>query len=190
MGKKKDDVKNGKIMLKNVRLSFPSLWETEIYNGDDTEKYAATFLIGKNEAQAKALKTAIKECAQEQFGTPLPKSLKNCLSDGDEKEYDGYADHYSVKATTKRRPLVIDRSRVPVMEDDNLVYAGCYVNALISLWAMDNKYGKRILANLEAIQFVRPGEPFGSGGVTPEAFDDLGHDVTHDEDLDDDDIPF
>jgi len=30
-----------KLILKDVRLSFPSLFETELYNGNDTGKYAA-----------------------------------------------------------------------------------------------------------------------------------------------------
>lgn len=36
-----------KVLLKNVRLSFPSLFKTEQYAGEDTGKFAATFLIPK-----------------------------------------------------------------------------------------------------------------------------------------------
>jgi hypothetical protein len=45
------------------------------------------------------------------------------------------------------------------------------------VWAQDNKYGKRINASLEAIQFVRHGEAFGAKPViAEEVFDDLGGD--------------
>jgi hypothetical protein len=81
-----------------------------------------------------------------------------------------------LKASTKRRPLVITRDKTPIVESDNIVYAGCYVNAIVSLWAQNNQYGKRINAQLDAVQFVRDGEPFGDGGVSPNEFDAFGDD--------------
>lgn len=168
------------IMLRNVRLSFPCLWETETYNGVDTEKFAATFLIAKDSPDAKAIQKAVLNAAEEKFGKPLPKGLKYCLMDGDEKETDGYAGHWYVKATTKRRPHVIDRDRTPLVEEDGKPYAGCYVNAMISLWVMDNQYGKRVLANLEGIQFAKDGEPFGNNNTASvlAAFEDISDEVS------------
>lgn len=173
-----------KIVLKEVRLSFPSLWETEKYNGEDTGKFTATFLVPKDDPQAKKLKGLITEVAQDKFGKPIPKTVKFCLVDGDEKEYDGYAGMWAIKASTKRRPVVIDRDKTPIVEADDKVYAGCYVNASIDFWAMDNKFGKRILANLNGIQFASEGDSFGGGG---NAMDDF--DAMDDGDLGDDD-PF
>jgi len=179
-----------KLILKNVRLSFPSLWSTEIYNGEDTEKFAATLLIPKEEKQVAKIKQVMKEAAEEKFGKSLPKSLKWCLSDGDEKEYDGYAGHYTIKATTKKRPTVVDSGKTPLIEDDNKIYAGCFVNASINIWVMDNQYGKRVLANLNGIQFVKDGPKFGSDNNALDDFDVLEND---DDDVDpfgDSDIPF
>lgn len=169
-----------KIILKNVRLSFPSLWCTEVYNGTDTEKYAATFLIPKDDKQAEVLKKAVVAAAEEKFGKPVPKSVKYCLVDGDDKEYGGYADHWAIKATTKRRPVVIDRDKTPLAEDDNKVYAGCYVNASIEIWVMDNQYGKRVLASLNGIQFAKDGEAFGASSSAMDDFDAL--DASEDDD--------
>lgn len=160
-----------KLFLKNVRLSFPSLWKTEVYNGTDTEKYTATFLISKDDPQVKSIKMALKSIAEEEFGTTLPKGLKYCLNDGDETEYNGYAGCYSLKASTKRRPVTIDGQKVPVTQDDNVIYAGCYVNASINFWVMDNQYGKRVLANLNGVQFSKDGESFVTGGS--DAMDDF-----------------
>lgn len=176
-----------KILLKNVRLSFPSLYETEIYNGEDTEKYAATFLISKSDtATIKKIKATIKSFAEDNFGKPIPKTVKTPLQDGDEKEYDGYADHFSMKAATKKRPVLVDRSKTPVAEDDNVFYAGCYVNASLSLWAMDNKYGKRVLVNLNGVQFFKDGEPFGAENDSLDDFEELESQDAED----DDDDPF
>ena len=155
-----------KIVLKNARLSFPSLFQTETYNGTDTEKYAATLLIDKNDPQVATIKDAMKAVATEKFGNNMPKSLKSCLQDGDEKEYDGYAGCIAIKATTKRRPVVIDGQKTPIIEEDDKIYAGCYVNASIDLWCMDNQYGKRVLASLNGVQFAADGDAFGNSSTS------------------------
>jgi len=162
-----------KIILNSVRLSFPSLWETEKYNGQDTGKFGATFLIKKDDPQAKILKDAVIQAAEAKFGKPIPKTVKYCLNDGDEKEYDGYEGHWAIKATTKRRPVVIDQSKTTIAEADNKIYAGCYVNASIDIWCMDNNYGKRVLASLNGIQFAKDGESFGVSGNAMDDFSEI-----------------
>lgn len=153
-----------KIIIKNARLSFPSLFEHEIYNNEDTGKFAATLLIPKDHPIVPTIEKAVQSAAEEKFGKPLPKGVKfQVLMDGDEKDYDGYEGHYSIKASTKKRPVLIERDKTPIVKDDKL-YAGCFVNASISIWVMDNKYGKKVLANLNAIQFFEDGDPL-SGGV-------------------------
>ena len=58
-----------KVMLKNVRLSFPSLFKTEQYAGEDTEKYAATFLIPKSDTKTvTAIEQACKAALVEKYG--------------------------------------------------------------------------------------------------------------------------
>lgn len=153
------------IMLKNVRLSFPSLFQTELYNGDDTGKYTSTFLLDK-EAHADTIaeiKKGMKEAAEAKFGKPIPKAIKYALRDGDEVDTDGYAGCYSLKAGTKKRPLTIDKSTTVVAEEDDVFYAGCYVNAKIDYWVQDNQWGKRVNCNLLAVQFIKDGEAFGTG---------------------------
>jgi len=44
------------------------------------------------------------------------------------------------------------------------------------LWAQNNQYGKRINAQLDGVQFVRDGDPFGDGAVGVDAFDVFGVD--------------
>lgn len=160
-----------KIKLTNVRLSFPSLFRKAVFNGDET-KFEATFLINKDSQadQIKTLQDAINEKLKTDLkGAKLPGD-KICLKDGDTIDYDGYAGHMSIKASNAKRPMVIDADKSPLVEDDNKLYAGCYVNAIIELWAQNNNYGKRINANLLGVQFARHGEPFGDG-VTVSADD-------------------
>jgi hypothetical protein len=174
-----------KMKLENVRLSFPSLFRKANFNGTET-KYEATFLIDKDK-QAK-LVAQIEKTIKDKIATDLKGAKigadKLCLRDGDEVEYDGYSGHMSLKASNKKRPLVIGKDKSPISEDDNVIYGGCYVNAIVELWAQDNQYGRRINANLLGVQFVRDGEAFSGGeSVGVDDFDDLA-------DGDDDDFEF
>jgi hypothetical protein len=160
-----------KIKLSNVRLSFPSLFRKAVFSGEET-KFEATFLLDKIAQADKiaeidaAIKLLIKDGLK---GAKLPAD-KICLRDGDDVEYAGYAGHMSIKASSSKRPMVLDRDRSPLAEDDNRLYAGCHVNAIIELWAQNNQWGKRINANLLGVQFFKDGEPF-SDGVTATADD-------------------
>lgn len=172
-----------KIVLKNARLSFPSLFETEQYNGQDTGKYAATFLIPKDSKQAKALKKAVKDAVTEKFGKDAPKKMKSALKDGDEVEYDGYEGMLAIKANTKKRPVLLNKDKSPIAEEDGVLYAGCYVNVSLEVYGLDNQYGKRVSCQLNGIQFAKDGEPFGNSNDTMGDFDELDDD-------DDEDNPF
>ena len=167
-----------KIMLKNVRLSFPSLFKTEWYAGADTEKFAATFLIPKSDTKTvTAIEQACKQALVEKYGEgKVPKGFKMPLVDGDDKEYQGYADHVCIKANTKKRPTLVNRDKTPIVEEDNILYGGCYVNASIDIWVMDNSYGKKVLASLNAIQFVKDGEAFGTKSEGADCFESLEDD--------------
>lgn len=164
-----------KIQLKAVRLSFPSLFQQATFSGESTGKYEATFVLDKKEhaKEIQLIQTQIDALMKETFKGKIP-SDKICLKDGDEAGRDEFSGKMTIKASTKKRPLVIDRDKTPITEDDNKVYAGCYVNAIVSLWAQANSYGKRINAQLDGVQFCRDGEPFGDSGISVDAFDAFG----------------
>lgn len=153
-----------KIKLQNVRLSFPSLFRKAVFSGEET-KFEGTFLLNKEEHTQKIaeIEIAIDSLIADKLKGAKLKADKICLKDGDDIEYDGYAGHMSIKASNAKRPMVLDRDRTPLSEDDNRPYSGCYVNAVLELWAQDNQYGKRINANLLGVQFFKDGQPFGDG---------------------------
>lgn len=170
-----------KIKLQDVRLSFPALFVAQRYNGEGTPKFRGTFLLDpdnpKHAKQIKTFKKAIEECAAEKWGKDWEKGkikLKGtCLKAQDEEltsdklvtetegdfreEFEGM---YLVAASESKRPSVVDDDKTPLAADDGKPYAGCYVTAILTLWAQDNKYGKRINANLIGVQFKKDGEPF------------------------------
>lgn len=166
-----------KVKLANVRLSFPSLFKMASFGGESTGKFEATFVLDKEEH------AEVLEQLRKHIDTLMKTELKGkvaadkiCLKDGDDLGRPEFEGKYTIKASTKKRPLVIDRDKTPLTEEDNKPYAGCYVNAIISLWAQNNQYGKRINAQLDGVQFHADGEPFGDGAIDVNEFDAFGGD--------------
>lgn len=164
-----------KIKLHNVRLSFPSLFRKAVFSGEET-KFEATFLLDKTEHadKIKEIQSLIDQMQKDTLKTKL-KEDKICLKDGDGIDYAGYDGKMSIKASSSKRPKIIDRDKSQLTEEDGRLYAGCYVNAVLELWAQNNQWGKRINANLLGVQFFKDGEPFADGVVaTDDDFDAFG----------------
>lgn len=163
---------NYKFKLKNVRLSFPSIFKRSEFNGQEG-KFEATFLINKEQQEdlIKEIEAKIALIQKDNKAKVSPDKI--CFKDGNFVDYDGYEGHMSIKAGANRRPTVIDRDKTPLVEDDGKPYAGCYVNAVLELWYQDNSYGKRVNCNLLGIQFSKDGDSFGAGDTdVTDDFDD------------------
>jgi len=125
----------------------------------------------------------------------LPKAMqfssKNALKDGDEGDYEPNKGKYTIKAMKrKNRPTTLGRDGSPVVAEDagdlstdpdkegiartGIFYPGAIVNAVVSLWIMDGPSGQWIGCNLEAVRFVRDGEPLtGAGRMSDDDAADL-----------------
>lgn len=205
------------IALAAVRLSFPDIWRAKAIKPKGKEegeaKFSAQFLLDKEKHtdQIKSVKTGILETAiakfckegaspkeaKAQIGDMIAKGkLHICLHEGNTKEYEGYNDsNMFLSSSSKLRPRIFARDgRTPLAEEDGKPYAGCYVNAIVRLWAQDNQFGKRINAELMGIQFVSDGEPFGAAPLADDAFPDLDEGKRQTsaavEADDDDEVPF
>ena len=156
------------IKLKNVRLSFPSVFEHGSFGGESTGKYEATFLLPKSDE--KTYKEIMAEIEAVKGKTKIP-SDKVCIKDGDETDDEHAQGHWIIKTANKNRPTLVDRQGHPVTKEDNEVnpmfFGGATVNAIISFWKQDNSYGKRINGNLAGIQYV-------SGDIAEDGFGDTG----------------
>lgn len=169
------------IKIQNVRLSFPALFEPK-KGPEETSKpaYSATFILDKktNAADIKAINDAIDLLVKEAFKGKRPPKV--CLRDGSEKpDLDGYGPGVVfLSARNAQRQMVVDNMKLPMEATDTRMHAGCYVNAVIRLWAQDNKFGKRINASLGPVQFFRSGQPFGEKAVDAnEVFDAIPGDA-------------
>ena len=164
------------IKMQNVRLSFPNLFQTSTFGSDDTGKYDATFILDKKDHKEtiKEIQADMQALADEKFKGKLPPDDKLCLKDGDDTLREELHGAYSIKASTKKRPMVLNRDKTPIIEEDNLIYAGCRVNAIVNLWLQDNKFGKRINCSLDGVQFCAHDDPFGAPPIDADEFDAFG----------------
>jgi hypothetical protein len=117
-----------KVVLTNVRLSFPHLFTPQAGTDGGEPKYNATFIVEPGSVNAKALAAAVSAVAKEKWAD---------------------------KATA----------------------------TLTDVWPQDNAYGKRVIASLKGVQFVKNGDAFSGGAPAsadefdvveaPEEADDL-----------------
>lgn len=173
-----------KVIVEDVRAFFPSLFEEETYQGQPTGSYGIKLYLEKSGANLKRVTEAVIAEAKATWPDDWQRMLavfkgdvtKSCLSDGDLSEIAGY--HGGIILGAKRklsagRPVVLDRNRTPLAEEDGRPYSGCYVNASVEIWAQNKKY-KGIRCALLGVQFYRDGDAFAGGAMPSEDdFSDL-----------------
>lgn len=167
-----------KIMLRNVRLSYEHIFTPSAFDDSQDAKYSATLIIPKDHADLAALKRAMFEAGQETFPADFkpgawPKGYTCSLKDAD-KDTDGsgtilaekneaYKGCYILEANSTRRPMVVGRKKEVIVEEDGIIYSGCYIN--VSLAAAGYTFGKvkkGVKCYLNGVQFVKDGERFGA----------------------------
>lgn len=159
------------IILKDVRLSFPDLFEAKAYKDNPGKRFRSTFLIDPKSANHAAIEAAIQSVATTRFEKKAASMLQSfrgnankfCYLDGNLKEYAGYEGMMYLAASRKEedgRPQVIDRNGTPLTPADGKPYGGCYVNAIVDIYAQTGTY-PGIRCSLLGVQFLRDGESFG-----------------------------
>ena len=166
-----------KIVLRNVRLSYEHIFKASAFDDSQEPKFSATLIIPKDHPDLAAVKKAFFEAGQETFpsdftGGSWPKGFTCSLKDAD-KDTDGsgkllaekseaYKGCYILEANSTRRPVILNRDKSAITEEDGIIYSGCYVN--VSLAAAGYTFGKvkkGVKAYLNGVQFVKDGERFG-----------------------------
>lgn len=178
-----------KIMLRNVRLSYEHIFTPSAMEDNQEPKFSAVFILPKDHPDLPALRRALYEAGKEKYpsaftGKEWPRGYTCAMKDADKDEDTSgtilseknpeYAGCYIVKASSSKtkRPVVIDRKKSAVTEEDGIIYSGCYVNASISAEGYEfGKVKKGVTCYLNGVQFVADGERFGSDAL--DDFDDL-----------------
>lgn len=173
---------DGTILVKNVRASYPHLFKP--YKGKEGDgKYGIVGLMPKTPEYFPAkdlIRFHIRDMIHAQKLKDIPAANK-FLRNGDDAAREEYENMFTINASETRRPQVRDNRRDPLTkkpavlkpgQDDDRIYAGCWVNILIRPWWMNNDYGKKVNAGLVAVQFVKDDEAFGQGRISEEEIDD------------------
>jgi hypothetical protein len=179
-----------KVVIEDVRLSFPDLFEPKSF-GEGKPAYSAKFIVEPKSSNVKKLEDAIVAVAKEKWGEKadgvleiINEDKKNAFVKGPYKNkktgevYDGFQGMFHLNARSaadKPAPKTFDRAKREVSARDGVFYAGCYVDAVVDVYAQDHpQYGRRINCSLLGVRFVRDGDAFsGGGGVSADDFADL-----------------
>ena len=162
------------VMLTNVRLSYPSLFKEAAPHEGKPGKFQATFILDKVEHKnlIAELQKVQSECAESR--SAFIDDDRWVIKDGDEvhkkalkrgKEKPEVIGKVTISAKNIIRPEVVDRKCSPVTEADGIIYAGCYVNAIISIYAYTKCTRHVVCANLKKVQFLKDGDAFGGATV-------------------------
>lgn len=159
-----------KVVIKNVRLSYPHLFAPFSIDGKQEPKFSCMLLLPKSdEAGLEALRAAERAAAEigksTKFGGKIPQNLATIIRDGDDfaEDYPEREGHWflAVSANADRKPGVVDQSVQPIL-DQSEVYAGCFVNASLNAFPYEFGGKKGISFGLNNVQKVADGEPLGS----------------------------
>jgi hypothetical protein len=182
------------VQLKHVRIAFiDDLFEPGQYEGKGDFRHTATFIVEPGSENDKLIQVAIKKEASQAW----PKNHESMLEDlrGDKKAfsytknkkdrtgevYEGFEDRWALSAVRKQKdgaPLFLHNIMDPatckaqrLTGKEGIIYAGCYVNAKVELWAQSGKHsGMR--CGLLGVQFAGPGDSFGGASrPTDDGFD-------------------
>ncbi len=174
-----------KIKLKNVRISFPDIFKPSA----KFNKFGAQFRFNEDSGYKALLEDTIDQQGTETWGTKWPAIKKSLIAkeklfsvrSGAEKDYD---EHYFITAHNAVRPEVGGLAAEPITADDRLIYAGCYVDAILGVSAYQHDtYGPVVSVKLLGVQFRKDGKPLGGGERATKADFEEIHAGADDEDL-------
>lgn len=171
-----------------------ALFEAKARKADEKPAWSSTFILegkGDHEVEVQAadgttadgkakfkwvkrkISQVLSDVAAQKWGAKGEAILKSiklnndiCLRDGDAKpDYDGFPGNMFLSGRNpKTAPLVLSKNGQPVTESSGVVYAGCYVHAVLDIYAQDNDYGRRINCGIQTVMFAKDGDSFGGGG--------------------------
>lgn len=169
---------DGTILLENVRFSYPHLDKPYAKAGKDGKMpepaYSLTSLMPK--ATHKEAMLLVRDEVRRILAENKLKDIaadRKFIRDGDLTAKDTDAGMWIVAAREKTAPILRDENNrnVEQINAARKFYGGCYGNTLIRPWFQSNEWGKRVNANLLAVQFRKDGEAFGEGRITDDDVD-------------------
>ena len=177
-----------------MRIAFiDDLFEPGQFKGQGAFRHTATFIVEPTGANFKAVEDAISKEAVALWGKKAESMMEDirgnknrCAWIKSKKDeagevYDGFEDRWALSAVRKQKdgaPLFLHNVKDPdtgkaqrLTGKEGIIYAGCYVNAKVELWAQSGTYsGMR--CGLLGVQYDGPGDSFGGASrVSDDGFD-------------------
>lgn len=182
------------VQLKHVRIAFiDDLFEPGQYEGKGDFRHTATFIAEPGSANDKAIQAAINSEAATAWGKNAASMLEDLR--GDKKAfsyqknkkdktgevYEGFEDRWALSAVRKAKdgaPLFLHNIKDPetgkaqrLTGKEGIIYAGCYVNAKVEMWAQVGTH-RGMRCGLLGVQFDGAGDSFGGASrPTDDGFD-------------------
>lgn len=178
-------------------LSFPHLFVPKAATPGAEERYSCVLIFdenAQNTPEFKAMKKAVLEAAQEKWGTKADDMIKRGalrlpFRDASEKsQYGGYDEgKVFISAWTKQKPDVIDGRLNDVVPSD--VFPGCLARITYTCFAYENSGNRGVSFGLNNVQIADfTTERLDNKKKGRDDFDTL--DSQHDEEMEDDEMPF
>ena len=187
-----------KVKIKNARASYPELFVAKPFdesNPNSDRSYKIDLRIAKDDKETlKSITDAMIASVKEQYADKAPAMYKSFkadaknfpLKDGDEvlnkqgepiapgcyvlrakrREADGPPGVFDNKAGADGKPAKLSA-------ESGRIYAGCFINASVDIWAQKGKY-QGVRCTLSGVQFSKDGEAFsGSRPASADEFESL-----------------
>lgn len=163
------------ILLEGGRFSYTYVYKP-YKNEDGNQTYTTHWIFPENHPQTTQLFDLIRKVAVAKWKDKAEEMLaamkgqdKLCIHRGDvskpgQAPYKGLLFLSASRKFEDGPPRIADENRNEITIASGKVYSGGKGNVIVRLWAQDNKYGKRINAELQGIQHTGHDEKLSSGG--------------------------
>ena len=159
---------SNKILLRNVILHWPFIFDRSVWKGR-VSSYRAWLVIPPSEvATANIAKSAVSK-AKERMDEDVEEE-RSCLRDEGSANPLAYEpDTWVLRTSANNKPVVIDANKKELTEQGDIELYGALANAVVDVWAYQKgQYEPRICATLHAVQILKEGEGMGEMDDSPD----------------------
>tara|TARA_R110000868_G_scaffold304136_3_gene564644 strand:+ start:915 stop:1508 length:594 start_codon:yes stop_codon:yes gene_type:complete len=180
------------IRILKVRIAFPQLDVAKPYK-EQAPRYQAKFIVEPKSDNVKLIEKAMLAAATAKWSEKGAAVLKKLVEDHrtafskreyssqkTDKVYPGFEGMYCLSAGNRQdeQPTIYDQYANKIADPvkiKQLIYRGCYTHALVTFWAQDNDFGRRINCQMNGVMFAGDGQRLsgGSNEASEKDFEDL-----------------
>ena len=162
--------RSARINTPKARASYPHVFKPTAFQNEGEPKYSLTMLVPKEEKEFMVNLRALQDAAvKELYPSKAPANFERWgVADGDEADDETTAGCWIIKASNKSKPMAVDSGGTQIL-DELEIYGGCYVRASINAKAYGTNAKGGVTFELNVVQKVGDGEPFGGAAKAMKA---------------------